>query len=144
VIIITDDRLNNPSNENMRRVPKAWGEEHWIVNKEYCGKNLLLKKGHRCSFHGHKLKDETFYVIKGKVHLELGDKEGNVHTSKVLTKGDIQHLTPYLYHRFTGLEDSEIIEFSTTHREDDSYRVEGMLSGKMDDEEFNKLSEANK
>jgi hypothetical protein len=40
-------------------VPKSWGEEHWIVNGEYCGKKLVLKKGHRCSLHYHKVKDST-------------------------------------------------------------------------------------
>ena len=46
-------------------VPKGWGYEHWIVNKEdYCGKLLFFKKGKRCSWHYHKLKDETFHVHK--------------------------------------------------------------------------------
>jgi len=33
-------------------------------------------------------------------------------------------------HRFTGLENSEIMEFSTHHEDEDSYRDE--LSGKVD------------
>ena len=53
--------------------PKAWGEEHWIVNKEYCGKKLVLKAGHRCSVHYHKIKDEVFYVTSGLVLMEVGD-----------------------------------------------------------------------
>ena len=62
-------------NTKIEIYPKVWGEEHWIVNKEYCGKKLVLKKGFRCSMHFHKIKDETFYVISGKVLIELGTKK---------------------------------------------------------------------
>lgn len=27
-------------------IDKVWGDEQWIVNKEYCGKILRLKKYH--------------------------------------------------------------------------------------------------
>ena len=100
------------------RVPKVWGEEHWIVNKEYCGKKLVLKKGWRCSLHYHKQKDEVFYVILGKVLLEAGADY------RVLVPGDHHHIAPGIVHRFSGLEPSEIIEFSTHHEDSDSYRIE--------------------
>jgi quercetin dioxygenase-like cupin family protein len=100
------------------RVPKVWGEEHWIVNREYCGKKLVLRKGWRCSLHYHKTKDEVFYVIRGKVLLESGADW------LVMTPGDHHHVPPGTVHRFSGIEDSEIIEFSTHHEEADSYRIE--------------------
>jgi mannose-6-phosphate isomerase len=99
-------------------VPKAWGEEHWIVNREYCGKKLVLRRGHRCSLHYHKDKDEVFYVIRGRVLLELGGDE------QILEVGDHRHVAPGTVHRFSGLTDAEIIEFSTHHEDSDSYRVE--------------------
>lgn len=99
-------------------VPKVWGEEHWIVNRDYCGKKLILKKGHRCSLHYHKNKDEVFYVIRGRLLLELGGEE------LILVPGDHRRVAPGTVHRFSGLEDSEIIEFSTHHEDSDSYRVE--------------------
>lgn len=97
---------------------KVWGEEHWIVNKEYCGKKLILKKGFQCSLHYHKEKDETFYVESGRVKFELVD------SVRELLPGDSVYVPPLAHHRFTGLEDSEIFEFSTTHKEEDSYRIE--------------------
>jgi len=98
---------------------KVWGEEHWIANSDlYCGKKLLLKKGYQCSLHHHKVKDETFYVQSGLVRLELG---GEV---LELKPGDSVHVAPGVLHRFRGLEDSEIFEFSTHHEEEDSYRAE--------------------
>lgn len=110
--------------QDIKIVPKVWGEERWIVNRDYCGKLLVLKKGFRCSMHHHKNKDETFYVNKGKVLLELDGMK------IVMNPGDAQLVKPNQPHRFTGLEDSEIIEFSTHHEDSDSYRDE--LSGEVD------------
>jgi len=104
----------------MKIIQKIWGEEHWIVNNDkYCGKKLILKKGFRSSIHHHKIKDETFYIQSGKVLMELGE---DVKEKKIMIPGDIIHILPNMWHRFTGLEDSEIFEFSTKHMEEDSYR----------------------
>jgi rfaE bifunctional protein kinase chain/domain len=115
---------------NVFRVRKEWGEEQWIVNKEYCGKKLILRKNHRCSMHRHEEKDEVFYVQSGKVAMELNGK------TTTLYPGDFVHVAAGKQHRFTGLEDSEIIEFSTNHREDDSFRTE--LSGHVEQERFDR------
>jgi mannose-6-phosphate isomerase-like protein (cupin superfamily) len=111
-------------------VEKKWGSEEWIVNRDYCGKKLVLNKGYRCSMHHHKNKDETFYLLSGKVLLELNGKK------IIMSPGDSMLVEPNMKHRFTGLEDSEIMEFSTHHEDSDSYREEGMLSGKADLEEL--------
>ena len=101
----------------MKIVPKVWGEEHWIINNEkYCGKKLILKKDYRCSLHHHKIKEETFYVQSGEVLMEVDHKKW------IMYKGDIQHLMPGQWHRFTGLKDSEMFEFSTHHLDEDTYR----------------------
>ena len=109
---------------SMKIVPKDWGEERWIVNRNYCGKLLILKKGYRCSLHHHKIKDETFYINKGCVLMECDGK------TKIMRPGDALLIEPHMKHRFTGLEDSEIFEFSTHHEDSDSYRDE--LSGPVD------------
>lgn len=103
---------------DIKVIPKVWGEEKWIVNRDYCGKLLTLKKGYRCSMHFHKVKDETFYINKGRVLMEVDD---NV---LIMNKGDSLLIEPFTKHRFTGLEDSEIFEFSTHHEDSDSYRDE--------------------
>ncbi|KKP26250.1 MAG: hypothetical protein UR14_C0002G0026 [candidate division TM6 bacterium GW2011_GWE2_31_21] len=115
---------------------KEWGHEEWIVNNDlYCGKKLILKKGFRCSMHMHKVKDETFYILSGKVLMET-EFEGEK-TVKIMEAGDIQHIKINMLHRFTGLEDSQIMEFSTFHMDSDSYRVE--VSGKVAQEELNNI-----
>ena len=74
--------------------------------------------------HHHKNKDETFYILKGKVLMEI-NKE-----TMIMFPGDSILIEPNTKHRFTGLEDSEILEFSTHHEDEDSYRDEE--SGKVD------------
>jgi len=99
-------------------VQKVWGSEAWIANNElYCGKILSVKKDCRCSIHHHKLKDETFYVLSGEIKLELFGK------TIMMKEGDSYRLLPNTLHRFTGIEDSKIIEFSTHHDDSDSYRI---------------------
>lgn len=102
----------------MQRVNKVWGTELWIVNRDYCGKLLYLNKDSQCSLHYHKIKDETFYILKGKVQLEY---KGNV---RIMNEGEEQHIAKGMPHRFKGLEDSVMIEFSTHHDDKDSYRLE--------------------
>lgn len=110
-------------------VQKEWGHEEWIVNKPaYCGKKLVFKAGYQCSMHHHKIKDETFYVQSGTVILET-EYQGTRHM-RVMTAGDTAHMIPEMWHRLTALVDAEVMEFSTYHREDDSYRR--TASGKAD------------
>jgi len=106
-------------------VDKIWGKEKWICNNElYCSKILTLNKGYRCSIHYHKNKDETFYILDGKVKLELFGK------TIIMNKGDSIRLKPNAVHRFTGLTHSKVLEVSTHHEEQDSHRLK--KSGKME------------
>lgn len=106
-------------------VEKKWGSETWIVNfDKYCGKILDLKKDYFCSWHYHKLKTETFHVLEGDVLLYYGTDE-DIQASNIvrLTKGMSFHIPPMLIHRFLGLQDSKILEISTQHFDEDSYRI---------------------
>lgn len=99
-------------------VPKVWGDEQWIVNSDYCGKILRLKQYHQCSVHVHKIKSETFLILDGSIFLELGGK------NYILSKGEAIDVHAGQYHRFTGISDSIILEFSSHHEDNDSYRTE--------------------
>jgi len=107
-------------------VPKGWGFEKWIVNtEEYCGKLLYFAKGKKCSWHYHKLKDETFYIQSGKILLKYSDDDGIVDANEIiLNKGDNFHIYRGLRHQMFALEDTELFEFSTQHFDEDSYRLE--------------------
>jgi len=100
---------------------KVWGLEGFIVNSDYCTKVLVLKSGFQCSLHYHKLKDEVFIILCGKVRMELNNK------IYVLRKGDYMRVKPGDVHRFTGVtwfRDSIIVESSSTHKDKDTYRYE--------------------
>jgi quercetin dioxygenase-like cupin family protein len=104
-------------------VPKGWGEEEWIVNNDlYCGKILRFQKGKRCSYHYHKIKNETFYLSKGRIEVSLG-RVDYVLEKFQMKVGDSLDIPVGLVHSVLALEDSEIIEFSTHHEDSDSYRV---------------------
>lgn len=102
---------------------KVWGHEEWIVNNDkYCGKKLVLNQGFRCSMHKHNIKDETFYILSGKVLMEY--EYNGESGQRVMTAGDIIHIKIGMWHRFSGIVKSEIMEFSTFHMEEDSIRRE--------------------
>lgn len=121
------------------KVPKGWGEEEWIVNKkEYCGKLLKFKKDKKCSVHYHSLKDETFYLHKGKVEMhwqdpydsEIGwtdaalmEQFDKSHKVVILEAGDSFYVPQRRIHQVVALEDSEVFEFSTEHFDEDSHRL---------------------
>lgn len=74
--------------------------------------------------HYHVRKDETFLVTHGCIQLELIYKDG-VKKSFLLLPGQSFHIPPGLMHRFTGVEaENRIVEFSTEHFEEDSFRAE--------------------
>ena len=108
---------------NYKEVKKEWGKEICLVNRDYCGKKLILNKGFRCSMHFHKNKDETFYILTGKVLMEIGNKK------YIMLPGHSILIEPNTKHRFTGLEDSEIMEFSTHHEDSDTYKLEETIPG---------------
>lgn len=124
--------LEKRINQTRTKVPKVWGSEDWIINNEkYCGKRLLLNRGYQCSVHYHEIKEETFYVNKGLVLLQVGNE-------RILMKpGESLEIKPGEKHQFIGITDAEIIEFSTHHNEEDSHRE--TQSGKVLDVIFNGL-----
>ena len=113
------------SSRDIKLVPKGWGFEKWIVNnEEYCGKLLYFVKGKKCSYHYHKIKDETFYVQSGKILLRYGDDDDYDNAKEIiLNPGDKFHVYRGLRHQMEAIEDTEMFEFSTQHFDSDSHRV---------------------
>jgi D-lyxose ketol-isomerase len=136
----------------INQVNKNWGSEDWLVNNEkYCAKFLNLNHGYQCSVHYHACKDETFYVLAGEVELyvvellpysriypleqaEIDEWYKEILTRKeeilasmqkiVLTHGQQYRLKPFTAHKFTSITSgAKILEISTTHYEEDSYRL---------------------
>lgn len=108
-----------------KKVDKAWGWEEWIVNnEEYCGKRLFIKKGAKFSMHFHRFKHETFYVVHGYCQLTLIDTTDARRETFPLVAGNSATINRFMPHQIEALDDTLLIEFSTTHLDSDSYRVE--------------------
>ena len=116
------DRIYLPE----KHVPKGWGCEVWIVNNEkYCGKILKFDMDKKCSWHYHKIKEETFYITSGRFFIKYSTRD-DIENAEwlVLEAGQKFHVPIGLRHQMIALEpDSHIMEFSTQHIDSDSYRI---------------------
>ena len=102
-----------------RRVDKPWGHELiWALSDVYCGKLLFIAKGHSLSLQYHRAKDESWLVQSGSARLELGSLDGSDRAEAVVGAGAAFRYRPGTVHRVTALEDTTILEVSTTELED--------------------------
>ncbi len=80
---------------------------HNSTEDGYCGKFIVIFQGQTCPMHYHAVKHETFFLIKGSIELEADSG------TERMEQGDIRVMPQYTKHRFTGIEDSLILECST-------------------------------
>jgi mannose-6-phosphate isomerase len=103
---------------------KGWGKEEWIINcQDYCMKFLDFKAGTQGSMHFHVRKHETWYIAHGKIILSTINTDNAQKNQVILTEGDIVDIPRLNPHKVEAIEDTRIIEVSTQHFEEDSYRV---------------------
>jgi mannose-6-phosphate isomerase len=113
-----------------RRVEKPWGHEiWWAATDQYVGKILHINKGHRLSLQYHEKKDESSYVLAGRLILVQGESEDAL-IERTVSVGDVWRNHPGTIHTIEALEDSDVLEASTPHLDDvvrirDDYGREG-------------------
>jgi mannose-6-phosphate isomerase len=119
-----------------REVPKPWGSEVWFAHTEhYAGKILRVRAGERLSIQYHEEKDETSYVLSGRVLVSQGESAEAL-IDRELGPGESWRNTPGLVHTLEAIEDTEILEVSTPQLDDvvrleDRYgRVTGAAEGR--------------
>ncbi len=101
-----------------REVPKPWGSELWFAHTDlYAGKILRVRAGCRLSVQLHEEKDETSYVVSGRVIVSQGDSAETM-VAQELGPGDSWRNSPLVVHTLEAVEDAEIIEVSTPQLED--------------------------
>jgi mannose-6-phosphate isomerase-like protein (cupin superfamily) len=112
------------------RVEKPWGHEIWWANTDhYAGKILHVKAGERLSLQYHRQKDESCYLLSGRLILVQGPNETEL-TETVIEPGHGWRNRPGVVHTIEAVEDSDVLEVSTPHLDDvvrlnDRYGREG-------------------
>jgi hypothetical protein len=133
---------------NVFTIDKGWGKEQWITNTHlYCQKILSMNAGKHMSIHWHKLKTEHFLLIsESSVELTVyADPKTDAYIlnwdnfynglpnlpdslekpqTYIMKQWDSFYIPAGLRHTLRNLnKESVIIEASTQHFDDDSYRI---------------------
>jgi mannose-6-phosphate isomerase-like protein (cupin superfamily) len=112
-------------------VQKPWGHELILAHTDrYVGKILHVTRGQSLSRQYHRVKDETLFVQRGTLLLELG--QGAELVRREVAEGHAFHIVPGTIHRFTAPDDGDVdlVEMSTPELDDvvrleDRYGREG-------------------
>lgn len=113
----------------MRRVAKPWGHELIFAETErYAGKILHLEGGHSLSLQYHERKDETLYVLRGEIQLQV-EVDGEM-KEMTLREGETYRIRPGVRHRLRADRSADLVEVSTPELNDvvrleDAYGREG-------------------
>jgi len=104
---------------------RPWGGFiKFIDNKPCTVKILFIKKGGRLSLQLHKLREEFWYVIGGKIKVTLGKSLKSL-KKKGLKEGESIEVPKGFLHRIEGIKNSKVLEISTgKFIENDEIRIE--------------------
>lgn len=101
-----------------RRVEKPWGHEIWWADTDvYAGKLLHVDAGHKLSLQLHRKKDETSYLLSGRLRLTRGPSADDLNEQEI-EPGHVWRVKPGTVHTIEALEDSVVLEVSTSHLDD--------------------------
>jgi mannose-6-phosphate isomerase len=125
---VRDEAMNLP-----RRVEKPWGHELWYaLTDRYAGKILHVEAGHRLSLQFHERKDESSYLLSGRLKLVKGTSAEDLIEIEI-GPGHTWRNEPGEIHTIEAIETAQILEVSTPEVDDvvrlsDSYGREGTTS----------------
>jgi mannose-6-phosphate isomerase len=101
-----------------RRVEKPWGHElWWAQTPDYAGKLLYVEAGHQLSLQLHREKDETSYLLSGRLLLTRGPAVEELEREEI-GSGYTWRVEPGTVHSIEAIEDSVVLEVSTPHLDD--------------------------
>ena len=111
------------------KVNKPWGHElRWALTEKYIGIILEIEPGQKLSREYHTQKDETIYVLKGILVLELGHGDDMIRL--ILHEGATKRIKAGMIHRFVApSQGCTLIEVSSPEL-DDVIRLEDMYGRK--------------
>jgi N-acetylneuraminate synthase len=91
-----------------------------VINREYAKKIVVMIRNQFHPEHFHKLKEETFLVLKGQLQVNLND------VVKCLLPGDVLVIPRLSKHSMLAIEDTVFEEISSTNYVDDSFYSENL------------------
>jgi mannose-6-phosphate isomerase-like protein (cupin superfamily) len=111
--------LHEPMTEALpRKTDKPWGHELlWALGDRYAAKILHIETGQRLSLQYHQVKEETLFLVCGRMALELEGPNGTIERH-VAHPGQVFHIPPGRKHRMAALETCDVLEVSTPELED--------------------------
>lgn len=113
ISVDTTKDLEEVQKEYANRTDKPWGYEKILINTEkYLTKELFLFEGYQTSFHYHKYKDETMYILDGTGYIEFEDHKEN------FVRNDSIRIQPNVPHTIVATENTVLHEVSTPHVND--------------------------
>jgi mannose-6-phosphate isomerase len=116
--VAASGKMPGMNDELPRRVAKPWGHELWFAHTEhYAGKLLHVNAGHRLSVQYHDEKDETSYLLSGRLLLSQGEGANRLDVSEI-GPGEAWRNEPRVVHTIEALEDSVVVEVSTPELDD--------------------------
>jgi mannose-6-phosphate isomerase-like protein (cupin superfamily) len=100
------------------KVEKPWGHELiWAHTDRYVGKILHINAGEELSLQYHERKDETIYVLRGRMVFLVG-AEGEELREVTLEEGQSFRVQPGTRHRMKAVTDCDLLEASTPELDD--------------------------
>tara|TARA_Y100000389_G_scaffold204994_1_gene261744 strand:- start:8641 stop:8991 length:351 start_codon:yes stop_codon:yes gene_type:complete len=93
------------------RQGKIWGNTECLFDKNNVSMHRIeVHKGYMCSRHYHLHKHNMFYVEKGKLKIEVWQKDYDLIDETIIADGQSTSVSPGLQHRFSALEDTIAFE----------------------------------
>ena len=92
--------------------------ESWVANEMtagYCGKFLFVFAGQECPAHSHRIKHETFFIVKGQAAITADGQ------SREYGPGGVLPVAPGVVHSFRGVTPCLLLEVSKPCEVADNY-----------------------
>jgi mannose-6-phosphate isomerase len=100
------------------KIEKPWGYEIlWASTERYVGKILHIEAGQLLSLQYHNHKDESIYVLRGRMIFRYRNEAGEL-VDREMIAGEAQRVPAALVHQFEALEHTDVLEASTPHLDD--------------------------
>ena len=95
-----------------------------VINKIYCKKLIIILPSQKHPAQYHKQKQESFFILYGKVNLKINNKTYN------LGPGDLKTIKPGEIHEFGSKTGAIIEELSTSMINDSFYKDKSIHNNK--------------